>query len=197
MRMKFWGIILVIITFVTICAATWAESNELDLLLKDLKIEWQKPGGDHGKDKCPPRHNITFKREIGQFADSPLLDNSVELGIAINPKFDLVLGTTFVHKNIYYFEDFGIFASLGARYKFYQRRDFDSYLYTSCGIGYERNEWFAERYKRSKFGLGLEYDLSDHFGLVGEAGIRYTCYEGPISVSVFGSDASVGLRYYF
>lgn len=195
MRMKLWGIILVIISLVTMCASTWAGNDELDLLLKDLKIEWQKP--NDGRDRWQPRHNITFKREIGQFADSPLLDNSVELGIAVNPRFDLVVGTTFNYYNIYDFEHFGIFASLGARYKFYQRSKFHSYLYGNCGIGYETNDYFTERYKRSKLGLGLVYDLSDNFGLVGEAGTRFTCYEGPISVFVVGSDASVGLRYYF
>ncbi len=197
MRIKFWGIILVIISFLTVCAGSFASNSELDLLLKDLKVEWQNPDKGHGGDKCGERHNITFKREIGQFADTELLDTSVELGIAVNPKIDLVVGATFFYDKICYFEDFGIFASLGARYKFYQRRDFNSYLYSSWGVGYEANEWYTERYSRSKFGLGLAYDLSEHFGLVGEAGIRHTSYEGPISVSVLGSDASVGLRYYF
>jgi hypothetical protein len=139
--------------------------------------------------------NLTVKRQLGE--ESPLLDNSIELGIALNETTDLVAGASVSFTDFEGYEDFEIFSSLGARHKFLQRDAFNAYVYGSLGVGYRTNEFYTAHYTRKKLGLGLNYDLSENLALAGEAGARVASYEGPLEVTKVASDAAVGLRYYF
>lgn len=198
MMRRLWVLVLAILSVITFVTGFGA-ANELGLLLKDFEAQFNNSSiSGHGGYKSPAqRCNITFSQALGK-DDLDLLDNNVELGVALNPNFDLVLGGAFDYDQVYCCEFFEVFGSVGGRYKFFQHCDFNSYLYGSVGLGYRQDGYFTSNYKKTKAGIGFTQKISDRFGVVGEAGLRCVNYSGePFDFTNIASTASLGLRYYF